>query len=74
MDANIVTNNKFYLSPVAQAQEIINTNTIDLQKNLEMNSFIEKQLHKQLQLKERYKSTITKQNSTFDDNVMISKK
>jgi hypothetical protein len=36
-----------------------------------MNSFIEKQLYKQLQFKERYKSTITK--NTFDDNVMITK-
>jgi len=30
VDANIVTNNKFYLSPVAQIQDQINTNTIDL--------------------------------------------
>ena len=71
VDANIVTNNKFYLSPVAHIQEQVPNNT-DLQKNIEMSSFLEKQLIKQKQLKERYKST-TKQHSTLDGNVMISK-
>ena len=73
VDANIVTNNKFYLSPVAHIQEQVPKNTIDLQKNIEMSSFLEKQLVKQKQLKERYKSTGPKPQSTLDDNVMISK-
>ena len=73
VDANIVTNNKFYLSPVAHIQEQVPKNTTDLQKNIEMSSFLEKQLVKQKQFKERYKSTITKPQSTLDDNVMISK-
>jgi len=73
VDANIVTNNKFYLSPVAHIQEQVPKNTTDLQKNIEMSSFLEKQLVKQKQFKERYKSTITKPHSTLDDNVMISK-
>lgn len=47
VDANIVTNNKFYLSPVAHIQEQVPKNTTDLQKNIEMSSFLEKQLVKQ---------------------------
>jgi hypothetical protein len=73
VDANIVTNNKFYLSPVAQIQEQVPKNSANLQKNIEMSSFLEKQLIKQKQLKERYKSTITKPRNILDDNVMISK-
>lgn len=73
VDTNVVTNNKFYLSPVTHIQEQVPKNPIDLQKNIEMNSFLEKQLVKQKQLKERYKSTMAKPQSTLDDNVMISK-
>ena len=71
VDTIVVTNNKFYLSPVAHNQEQVPNNTTD-QKNIEMSSFLEKQLVKQKQLKERYKSTGPKPQST-DDNVMISK-
>ena len=78
VDTIVVTNNKFYLSPVAHIQEQNefnnnNLNTTTDQKNIEMSSFLEKQLVKQKQLKERYKSTGLKPQSTLDDNVMISK-
>ena len=72
VDTIVVTNNKFYLSPVTHIQEQVPNNTTD-QKNIEMSSFLEKQLVKQRQLKERYKSTGPKPQSTLDDNVMISK-
>jgi len=72
VDTIVVTNNKFYLSPVTHIQEQVPNNTTD-QKNIEMSSFLEKQLVKQKQLKERYKSTGPKPQSTLDDNVMISK-
>ena len=78
VDTIVVTNNKFYLSPVAHIQEQNELNNNNLnnttdQKNIEMSSFLEKQLVKQKQLKERYKSTGPKPQSTLDDNVMISK-